>query len=226
MALGVSSYSQGGPRRRLRRPPRTRGRRPPWQELIEGLGPAAEAAWPWLRLPLSLLALAHVALLVLFPGGVNGLLGVAAEETPAYLSLFRAPDTLGIYAADGVNAFIVYKIYTEGGEVVEGIFPDPDVAPKLRYDRWAAAADAATGPFANLHTFVTGYVLKQLSSPPVRMELYAAKWRWDRNTLHFPWPGPRLQTRLELRLLGNYNGLTRTWEPPAPPPTRKERSRR
>ena len=31
----------------------------------------------------------------------------------------------------------------EGGDVLEGIFPDPNVAPKLRYDRWAAAADAA-----------------------------------------------------------------------------------
>jgi len=88
-----------------------------------------------------------------------------------------------------------------------------DVRYLFAYDRWATAGNAASGPYPALHAFVARYVLSQLPSPPVRLELFSARWSWDRNSLTFPWPGKGPDTTLELRRLGTYNGLTRTWEP-------------
>ncbi len=123
------------------------------------------------------------------------------------------PDALGFYTVHGTDGFLVYKIFTEDGNVVTGRFPDEAVAPKLRYDRWATAGNHAAGELDELHAYVLAYVLERLPSPPLRMELYSARWGWDRDSLRYPWPGDGPQTALELRLLGNYNGLTRTWEP-------------
>jgi hypothetical protein len=214
MALGVSSYSEGGGRRR-RVEPGPYGPRHPLLNLLRRLEASVEQAWPLVRLPLTLLAVAHLGLVALFPGGQNALFGVTAQDGPAYPSLFQVPDTLGFYTTDGTDGFLVYKIYTQDGGVVDGIFPDTHVAPRLRYDRWATAGNAASGPYPVLQSYVVRYVLKQLPSPPLRMELFSARWSWDRNSLSFPWPGTGPDASLELHRLGNYNGLTRTWEPAA-----------
>ena len=212
MALGVSSYSEGGGRRR-RTEPGPYGPRHPLLNQLGRIEQALAQAWPLVRLPLSLLAVAHLAVMALFPGGRNALLGVAVERAPTYASLFQVPDTLGFYTTGGTDGFLVYKIYTQDGGAVDGVFPDTGVAPRLRYDRWATAGNAASGPYPALHAFVARYVLSQLPSPPVRLELFSARWSWDRNSLTFPWPGKGPDTTLELRRLGTYNGLTRTWEP-------------
>jgi hypothetical protein len=179
------------------------------------LSRAAVAIWPLLRLPLTVLALAHLLAVVLFPAGRSLLLGVDGAELPRYLTLFQVPDALGFYTTHGTDGFLVYKIYTQNGSVVDGVFPDTGVAPRLRYDRWATAGDVASGAHPQLHRFVVDYVLGHLPSPPLRLELFSARWRWDRNSLTYPWPGRGPETRLELRRLGSYNGLTRTWEPVA-----------
>lgn len=212
MALGVSSYSGGGGRRRHVEPGPYGPKHPFWNFLAR-LEAALVRAWPLVRVPLSLLAVAHLVLVGLFPGGRNALFGVTDKNGPAYPSLFQVPDTLGFSTADGADGFLVYKIYTQDGGVVNGVFPDTHVAPRLRYNRWARVGNAASGPYPVLHRFVVDYVLRQLPSPPVRVELFAAHWSWDRNSLSFPWPGTGPQTTLHLQHLGDYNGLTRTWEP-------------
>jgi hypothetical protein len=215
MALGVSSYSEGGGRRR-RVEPGPYGPRHPFLNLLDRLEHTLARTWPLVRLPLSLLAVAHLALIAAFPGGHNALFGVTARDAPTYPSLFQVPDALGFYATDGRDGFIVYKIYTQDGGTVDGSFPDTAVAPRLRYDRWAAVGNAASGPYPELHDFVIRYILRQLPSPPVRLDLFSAHWSWDRNSLTFPWPGQGPDATLELRPLGSYNGLTRVWEPAAP----------
>ncbi|HKI99208.1 MAG TPA: hypothetical protein VKB51_12110 [bacterium] len=210
MALGVSSYSDG---RRRRAEPGPYGPRHPLLNALGRLEATLAHAWPLLRLPLTVLAVVHLVLVALFPGGQNALFGLTTQDTPTYASLFQVPDTLGFYTADGTDGFLVYKIYTQDGGMVNGVFPDTRVAPRLRYDRWATAGNAASGPYPELQDYVVNYVLKQLPSPPLRMELFAGHWTWDRNSLTFPWPGQGPDTTLELHRLGNYNGLTRTWEP-------------
>ncbi len=211
MAMGVSSYTGRGVRgrRRIIR----QGPPPPLQVMLGRSRDNLTELWPLLKLPLTLLAVAHLVLVALFPGARNALLGTTPQDVPDYLTMLQVGDALGFSATHGRDGFLVYKIYTQNGDVVSGTFPDDAVAPRLRYDRWAVAGDAAAGPHAELHAFVARYVLERLPSPPVRMELFAARWRWDRNSLTFPWPGKGPQTALELKLLGNYNGLTRVWEP-------------
>jgi len=220
MALGVSSYSEGGGRRR-RAEAVLFGARHPLRETLEWLERQFSRALPFVRLPITLLILVHLVLVAAFPGGRNALFGVTAQEGPITASLFQVPDTLGFYTTDGTDGFLVYKIYTQDGTVVNGIFPDTAVAPRLRYDRWAAAGNAGSGPYPALHAYVARYVLGQLPSPPLKLELFAAHWSWDRNSLSFPWPGDGPDTQLELRKLGTYNGLTRSWEP-----AKEERARR
>lgn len=220
MALGVSSYSVGGGRRRHREPGPYGPKHPVWN-LLARLESLLARVWPLVRVPLSLLAVAHLVLVAAFPGGRNLLFGITAKEAPAYPSLFQVPDTLGFYTADGADGFIVYKIYTQDGGVVNGVFPDTKVAPRLRYDRWAMVGNAATGPYPALHRFVVDYVLHQLPSPPVRLELFAAHWTWNHNGLTFPLPATGPHTTLHLERLGSYNGLTRTWVPASPGDKRK-----
>jgi hypothetical protein len=219
MALGVSSYSEGGGRRRRAEPrPRTPH---PLRHLLARLERSLLQVWPWIRLPASLLALVHLVGVALLPGGRNALFAVTPQDAPAWVTLFQVPDTLGFYTTSGVDGFLIYRIYTQDGNVVDGAFPDTAVAPRLRYDRWATAGNAASGPYPQLHAYVARYVLRQLPNPPVRMELYAAHWNWDRNSLTFPWPGEGPDATRELQPLGNYNGLTRTWEPVSKEPKRR-----
>lgn len=169
--------------------------------------------WRWLQAPLIVLALVHLALVALFPGGRNALFGYEPADTPGYLTFFRVDDTLGFYKLEGRDGFLVYKVFTQDGTVLNGVFPDTGVSPRLRYDRWAMLGDAATGPYPVLHETVASYVLDHLPSPPLRLELFAADWWWDRNRFRFPYPGTHVEAELELRMLGTYNGLTREWKP-------------
>jgi hypothetical protein len=212
MALGVTSYSSGRPPRFRRResPAPTAAALPVGWERIAGI---AGLVWPWCRLPLSLLAVAHLALALLFPAGRNALFGVTAREGVAYQTLFPVGDALGFYATRGRDGFLVYKVYPQDGGVVEGTFPDIDVAPRLRYDRWSVAGHVASGSYPELHALVTRYVVDRLPSAPIRLELYAARWVWNRDELRFPWPGTDPQPALQLDLLGTYNGFTRVWSP-------------
>jgi hypothetical protein len=169
--------------------------------------------WPLLQWPLGLLAVAHLGMAALLPAGRNMLFDLRAGNALGYLTFFAVNDTLGYYATTSHDAFLIYKIYAQDGGVVDGAFPDGGVLPRIRYDRWAVAGNAAVGPYPPLHKVVIQYILDRLASPPVRIELYAAHWGWDRNDLSYPWPGPRLSPALDLSPLGTYDGFTRVWKP-------------
>ncbi len=47
----------------------------------------------------------------------------------------------------------------------------------------------------------------------MRLELYSARYRWDRDSLTFPWPGKGPLLALELKRLGVYRGFSRVWTP-------------
>lgn len=185
-----------------------------WQRAGMWLRQALAPAWPWVRVPLSVLALAHIVLVFLLPGGRSELLGVQAQGLPAYLSLFEVGDAEGYYTPGGRDGFLVYRIFTQEDEVVEASFPDTGVLPRLRYERWAAAGHVAAGPHPQLHAAALDYVLDSLPGQPVKLEMYAADWRWDRDELGYPWPGEALpEVERRLRPLGTYDGFTRTWQP-------------
>jgi len=223
MTMGVSSYSNK-PRRG-----KVRWRGPSWPRLsiplrlpalkAEGLRAALHASRPWmrtaahvLRWPVSLLAVTHLLLAALLPGGVNQALGINAGTMLPHLTWLRPVDSLGFASQGGGNGFFVFKIYTESGDVVEGAFPGHEVAPRLRLNRYAMAGDAATGPFPALHERINRYILNHLPSPPLRLELFAARWSWDRDTLSAPWSGIPPQLTMKLHLVGTYNGLTQQWQ--------------
>jgi hypothetical protein len=182
---------------------------------------------PWLKglfsdvrpetlcLPLTVLALVHLAGIAVFPGGYNSVLNVQSGSVFSYLTYFPATDTLGFPSAGESRGFLLYKIYAQNGEVLEGTFPDPRVRPSLRYERWATAGDLSTGELTDVHASIMTYLVGELPEPPLRIELFAARWVWDHNKFTFPWRGFNRDNALELHLLGTYNGLTRVWRPAA-----------
>ena len=201
------------PRRVSTRRVRRRFVIPPWlAAFMANLERRVIRVWPYLRLPITFLALVHLVLVALLPGGKNVLMGVVPKTAPAYLTMYPSGDMLGFYTPMGKDGFLLYRIYGQDGSMGEGIFPDKNVTPRLRYDRWAMAGDRVSGPHPDLHTLVMGYVLDRLPRHPVRLELYSAHWEWERESLTFPWPGLGPRTTLKLKLLGTYTGFTRTWE--------------
>lgn len=214
MVMGVSSYSRHTGRRRPvpGRPPPNR----PLGKLTEPLEPLfvfLGRVWNFGKPALSLVALAHLVLLALFPGGGNDLFGVRPGDGPKYLTPVRVADALGYDTLHDRDGFLVFKLFPQEGGMVHGTFPDERMLPRLRYERWVAAGHVASGPYPELHRLILDKVLQELPSPPVRLELYAARYRWDRDSLTFPWPGKGPVVALELRRLGVYQGFSRAWEP-------------
>jgi hypothetical protein len=200
----------------------------PWSRPGEA-GPATPARprlGPWLRslfsdlrmeylcLPLTLLALVHLVGVLAFPGGYNPVFDGRASSVFSYLTYFPAADTLGFPGPGESRGFLLYKIFAQNGEVLEGTFPDPRVKPRLRYERWAAAGNQSTpGELADVHASIVAYLVTQLPEPPLRIEMFSARWVWDHNKFTFPWRGFNRDNALELHLLGSYNGLTQVWRP-------------
>ena len=166
--------------------------------------------WRWSKPALPVLMLAHLGLIALFPGGSNRLFGVKAGAGPKYLTPFQMVDALG-YEQER-DGFLVYKIFSQNGELVQGVYPDDTVRPRLRQDRWAAAGHVISGPYPVLHRLVLERLLERLPAPPVRLEMFSARYRWDRDSLTFPWPGKGPETTLKMTRLGVYTGFSRQWK--------------
>lgn len=181
----------------------------PWLRTILG-----DLRVEYLCLPLTLLAAVHLGGVLLFPGGYNGVFDARVRGGFSYLTYFPAADTLGFPGPGESNGFLLYKIFAQNGEVLEGTFPDPRVRPRLRYERWAAAGNLSTpGELADVHASIVTYLVAQLPEPPLRIEMFSAHWVWDHNKFTFPWRGFNRDNALELHLLGTYNGLTQVWRP-------------
>ncbi|MEE8433531.1 MAG: hypothetical protein V3S64_01970 [bacterium] len=165
--------------------------------------------WRWSKPALPVLILVHLGLVALFPGGANRLFGVKIGAGPKYLTPFQMVDALGY--EQGRDGFLVYKIFSQNGELVQGVYPDDTVLPRLRQDRWAAAGHAISGPYPVLHRLVLERLLERLPAPPVRLEMFSARYHWDRDSLTFPWPGRGPDTTLKMTRLGVYTGFSRQW---------------
>lgn len=205
MALGYSSYSVRGARRR---PGYIPGGPPPgWAPLLSRL----RSIGPWLRIPVSLLAVGHIALVFLFPAGGNALLDAPATGLRGYLTLFPVEDALGFPPLDAGSGFLLYRVYTEQGDHVDDVFPDLEVAPRLRYRRWAALMGRSWGEQPELHAQFAHYIVSGLPSPPVRLELYLARWETALAPPPFWRTGELPKAELRVHLLGIYDGLTQEW---------------
>lgn len=170
----------------------------------------------WMELlwfTLTVVGVVHLGTVLLVPGGVNQIFGWKARSVFAYQTYFPAPDVLGFPDVVEREGFLLYKIYAQNGQMLDGSFPDPLVRPRIRYDRWAAAGNLATANLPDLHASIMAYLVNQLPEPPLRIEMYAARWVWDRNRFRFPWRGFNKESSLDLKLLGFYNGLTNVWTP-------------
>lgn len=176
-------------------------------------GPRARLAS---RLAVTAAVSAHLLAAALLPGGRNTLFQIDAPAVLGYLTLAPVGDTMGFFKTAGRDGFVVYRVFTEGGKVVEGAFPDPIVTPRLRYDRWAMFAHYASGDQEMFHSAFVNYLVGRLSVPPLKVEMLAARWAWPggrpRNG-NGTRPGERDEMTLELRSLGTYDGVRREWTP-------------
>ena len=181
-----------------------------WSKWAQGWG---RARMEWLWLTLTVIGAVHLGAVLVVPGGLNRIFDLKAGSVFAYQTFFPAPDVLGFPPVVEREGFLLYKIYAQDGQMLDGSFPDPQVRPRLRYDRWAVAGHQATANLPDLHASILAYLVNQLPEPPLRIEMYAARWTWDRNRFQFPWRGFNRDSSLDLKLLGTYNGLTKVWSP-------------
>jgi len=196
--------------RLFRRSPSIYPKKSLWERLGgKGTFDRKESLW----LVLTIVGAVHLCAVLIVPGGSNGVFDLKANSIFAYQTFFPAPDVLGFPAIGEREGFLFYKIFAQDGQMLDGSFPDPQVRPRVRYDRWAVAGDQATANLPGLHASIMAYLVNQLPEPPLRIEMYAAHWVWDRNKFQFPWRGFNKESSLDLRLLGTYNGLTRVWTP-------------
>ena len=179
----------------------------------DSIGLWIKERWAVLQVPLTVIAIVHVMLLLFFPAGSSTWWNIGTSQTPGYLTWFQARDAQGFYKTRREDGFILYKLYTQSGEVLRGVFPGHQVTPRLRYDRWAMAGHRAAESPPAVHEQIVNYILQRLPSPPLKLELYAASWDWDRNGFRFPWPGTHLTSNLDLIPLGTYNGFDKSWAP-------------
>jgi len=178
---------------------------------IKALIPPSRAYWVFL--PPTVLIAAHLVAVGLFPGGYNPVLNLRVKSGLAYLSHFPAIDPLALPIQEETTQFLLYKIHTQGGDSLEGTLPDPKVRPWLRHARWASAGFFSARPVKDLHASLVKYLVSRLPEPPLKVEVFSARWVWDHNKYMLPWRGFNRDNALELHLMGTYNGLTRSWQP-------------
>lgn len=165
------------------------------------------------RVLLTLAVVAHLAAAALLPGGRNALFGLKAGSVLSYLTLLPAAGTMGFYKTAGKDGFLVYKIYTEQGTVVEGAFPDQGASPRLRYDRLAMLAHHMSGDYPAFHYLFLGYLVDRLPGKSLKLELHSAKWTWNGAANPPAANGGKGSGLLVLRKLGSYDGLRKAWSP-------------
>ena len=167
----------------------------------------------FLRISLTFLVTAHLALVALLPSGKNALFGLEARSALGYLTLAPVGDAMGFFKTNGQDGFLVYKIYTEDGSMVEGAFPAPKTSPRMRFDRWAMMAHYISQDHPRLHELFMTYLAHRLPAPPLRVELLSARWDWSKKALGTSGKESGDGVILVLKKLGTYDGLNRKWTP-------------
>lgn len=167
-----------------------------------------------LQLTATAAAVAHLIMVGLVPEGRNDFYQIDAPRPFTYLSLIPVGDTVGYPETSLERRFLLYRAYTQDGSIDSRMVPDLDSLHGLRYDRWARAVRVAGQDYPELHRSVVEYLLLQLPSPPLKLELFSARWhplRQPRPVLGKGTPaGP---PGVALRLLGTYDGLQEVWHP-------------
>jgi len=163
---------------------------------------------------LTLVACLHLIGALVFPAGRNGFFLRDAPQPWQYLTLAPVGDTLGLPHDGAERRFIFYQAYTQDGQVQNGIMPAMHHLSGSRYDRWEAAGAVASDFYPELHRTVLEFVLSELPEPPLRLELYAARWHATRlsGTLSDQ-PAGSAPPGVALIHLGTYDGLHETWQP-------------
>jgi hypothetical protein len=167
-----------------------------------------------LQLTATAAAVVHLIMVGLVPEGRNDFYQIDAPQPFSYLSLIPVGDTVGYPQTSLERRFLLYKVYTQNGSIDSGMVPQLDSLHGLRYDRWARAGRVAGQDYPELHRSVVEYLLLQLPHPPLKLELYAARW----HPLRKPGPGlgkgaPTGPPGVALQHLGTYDGLQEVWKP-------------
>lgn len=197
----------------LRRPPGYYPKIPRWRWLGRLVERHRHSASVFARVLLTFVVVEHLAAAAFFPGGRNPLFGLAAPAPLSYLTMFPVQGTMGFYKTSGKDGFLVYKIYTERGSVVEGAFPDQKATPRLRYDRLAMLAHHMSGDYPAFHYLFLGYLVDRLPGKSLKLELHSAKWTWNGAANPPAANGGKGSGLLVLRKLGSYDGLRKAWSP-------------
>jgi hypothetical protein len=166
----------------------------------------APAALLSLKVLLTLLAVAHLALVFLLPGGRNTFLALEARDRLPHLTFWRVGGAFGFPDFPRKDGFIRYAIYAQNGSVQQGSFPNPDIRPDLRYTRWAAAGRLVSGDRPDMHAKLLLYLLEHLPSPPLKVELFAGDWVLEA-------PPITDGAAVRVRRLGTHDGLSQAWKP-------------
>lgn len=172
------------------------------------------------RLVLTAAVIVHLALVFLFPAGRNAFLGADVTADLPYLTLWRPGAAFGFPRESAPHGFIRYAVFAQNGQVQQGEFPNPQIKPNLRYLRWAAAGNVVSRDQPVLHDTILHYLLTNLGSPPLKVDLYAGEWRPDGarpQAADGQSPAALLLSRAAERArvwkLGTHDGLTQTWKP-------------
>ena len=184
-----------------------------WRWLVRLAGRHGHRAAIATRVTLTLVAVFHLVSAAILPAGRNPLFGLEALGPLSYLTLFPVQGTMGFYKTAGKDGFLVYKIYTERGSVVEGAFPDQRAAPRLRYDRLAMLAHHMSEDNPEFHYIFLSYLVNHLPGKPLKLELHSAKWAWEGSPRGPATNGGKNGGILVLRKLGKYDGLRKAWSP-------------
>ena len=97
---------------------------------VRGLLLSLVAYLPLRHEPPTSVFVSTIAVGVILANGVNALFGVKNGAGPKYLTPFQMVDAFGYER--GHDGFLFYKIFSQNGEVVQGVYPDDSVLPRLR----------------------------------------------------------------------------------------------
>ena len=173
---------------------------------------ASLPVWRWL---LILLTVTHLVSVALYPGGKNEFLDSDPPDALAAFALPDVGDASGFYKPFGQDRFFYYRIHPAVGDPVEGSFPDLFISPRLRYDRWALLSNyAVSKPTAFQQVFLE-YLNQKLTTPPLRIELFAARWHVPASPDYKTPQGNLPIVWREVEKLCEFDGIRQVWEPVA-----------
>ncbi len=171
----------------------------------------------YFTLPLTFLAAGHVLLGFVLPAGQNRVLGIPPQPWLGYLPYLHTTDSFGLQAWQRESEdFLAFKIYRQDKSVVTGEFPGKNVTPFLRLQRWRQSSFLVTAPQQqHAQQALVKHLALQLPRQPLRIELFSAHWRWERNTLlRIPTTPPVLE--MYRQKVGHFDPLTQLWTPYTP----------